>query len=1849
MVDIQNMTDEELEAIANAPDEVADLSSYSDEELARIASSEDGVTPQEESALSPYLPSGETPIRADIKAYEDQGGGFAASFGRGIDRLKQSASSAGLVLNNVLLDANTADYERLSQKENLTPHDKTRLAFVTDHLPGQRQRIDEQVASIKDVSKDIAAAPMHPDTQAAMQRAKESAAMIKENGDPDSFMGNGGFAQGLGAAAGFIDQVSASDDKWGVAKDLIGEQVPVMAATVLGSKGMGALVKSTPLAGTLAGEAAVVGGGAGIGSFTSTYGSNVSDALQKGMKPEEATKYGAKKSAIQALVDAGTGAIVPVKIGSQIVNIPAQTAIQMIGGGGGEYLASIGVGEIPDMADVVLNGVLEAIGLPGDMISASLAKGGKTAPAALDIPPSNALPAPAPVLALTDQRPESVIAPQNEQGGGTIYAQNPQPKLANPDAYPTGQFSVDSEGGARRMNESDVAQTDAQRGAIEAENQRLIEIGLSPDVVRAQWRRENPSQQEASAQKALPSPDAYPSNVMQVDARGIARPMNQGEIAALDRRRKQAEKMGLTPDVIRSQERAQGIVEQPNNPAPAMPEVAPKQPWQMTKDEYVEGGGQDNGDHFNAVAQALLDENDVPAEITKEYPDLKKQTDSMVKTIEEITAIEQEAGQQKITNPEHAYIVQSLKERNLITEENGKRTLTPEGNKYLSKLKAIQVKLQQTFSPNRMLPPKPLVTQAAPVEAEHAVDHSKHGSDAFKAHAASYPPTIEGAHQAAMDYVIDKGNETGNEYMVLVSADGVAVSDSTSNDPKRVRLDSEQLALISDPYNEVSVHHNHPSNGPLSGADIFMLSHSGLKVIAAHGKKGNFSAASLTDAIIKSFSSKSVAAKWDILKKAYNAAYATTRKMLQEEVNYERITPKAAGEIHGEIINRAMAESDIIKYTTSQSLKSIPEHLYDKIEQAATKQILTTLRRLGIEHVSTNGNDRRTNAVRPNSGIASLFGRVQQPSGKNPGDGGSAKKNDGKSGISDEAATEQSTGEDEPRSVEDQLAEVGRAFQDNPTLYSNAFLDPAQWKAFYGDVLKPLFGWTTSRAQEWKLNWETTTSLYTSGKDKRWNPLEIAQFAASMIFRSEDGLMAGLAAKFKSPTILAIKDALFAEGGVNRAIGTSYQEATERRIKTNLNKLGRILEPFGRGAEGKAQIARIVKMIENPALVKAGRSNLDDAAIGIAKLLTEERNYMIAAGLDVGLVEGGYFPAMYDTQSIIDDSAGFLDAATAAYQRTYPTLSRIAAREMAESWLHNVRLGDVFVSSKNTDFTSFGGAAPKPNSMKERVFTKESRDILRDKGFTITDPVTALQAHFARTAPKAEFERRFGTVPMTEQEKQWKTPVTKWQLMKEQLIKEGAAEAIPHIVKIIKSSTGNAGYDVHPMVRKVESYARLMSVLSFLPRAAVASLHESSMAAVSTGSARAAVRAFGTTFKELYHSSSNDEIREISEDLVGTTEAIGTNMLMEQRTGGHVDGQFTRHIMQNFFKYTGLHHLTNAQRIAALESGQFMLRQLAADIAKRGNKQKSSEFFMQDLGVEQEEAAGFAKWISNFTDGKPTKADLQNDGKYQQMYITALQRHVDRTIMNPNASTRPYMAKYPIVSLAYNLQSFIYAFSKNVLIRNARLAGEATKRGYTAADRLALVAPTIMMAIPFMIATAVGELRDEIWKDPASKPKDKDAWSILARGLSRFGIFGAADPWINMVSSLKYQRDPATALVGPLGGNLSTAFKNFAALGMSNSENTNTAERNAAKSLYSIAVQPTLNLLASLVPVPLAGAAGIQAVSHPAIREKFISAIAGEKQEKGGTTSRGGSRGGVGDHPAGQITVKRNRGNHDKA
>lgn len=108
-------------------------------------------------------------------------------------------------------------------------------------------------------------------------------------------------------------------------------------------------------------------------------------------------------------------------------------------------------------------------------------------------------------------------------------------------------------------------------------------------------------------------------------------------------------------------------------------------------------------------------------------------------------------------------------------------------------------------------------------------------------------PDRMGGNAAAAAWVAERGRATGHEHMAIVdNRTGEIVHAGTNGDPKTLRFDPRGDSSDPDTY---SVHHNHPNDSSLSGADVGMLMWPAMREVAAHTHDGNSFVASLGEAL----------------------------------------------------------------------------------------------------------------------------------------------------------------------------------------------------------------------------------------------------------------------------------------------------------------------------------------------------------------------------------------------------------------------------------------------------------------------------------------------------------------------------------------------------------------------------------------------------------------------------------------------------------------------------------------------------------------------------------------------------------------------------------------------------------------------------------------------------------------------------------------------------------------------------------------------------------------------------------------------------------------------------------------
>jgi hypothetical protein len=850
-----------------------------------------------------------------------------------------------------------------------------------------------------------------------------------------------------------------------------------------------------------------------------------------------------------------------------------------------------------------------------------------------------------------------------------------------------------------------------------------------------------------------------------------------------------------------------------------------------------------------------------------------------------------------------------------------------------------------------------------------------------------------------------------------------------------------------------------------------------------------------------------------------------------------------------------------------------------------------------------------------------VMDRLNAAPGDNPAVRQAVKAKLGDTTLRKEAVTTE-----ESEQAPDQIAEEAQALNDGintpgTKLYANP-IEPV-----LGFVRK-ITGLSDSAFADYKKDLEATIYLFRKtkkakgtgrGAESAWT------YVPKMIGYSIDGQLRSLAKRHKSPTIERIADMFNARPGEGAAVGETYGEAVDAKSKEFENELFQALgKEFSEISEaGEKKRAQITRLVQNRDAIRQG-TPIHDAAAKVAKLLDKMLKYSLDAGLKVGQMKD-YFPRAYDHNKIMQNPTGFIKAATKAYKATNPELTDEEAQKMAEAWYQAETLSGLGVAEH--PFLDLGNAIPKANFRKAREHVKQIDDIMRE--FLIQDPMEVLLAHGRKVARRAEWEKRFGGVGPD-----GKTQNAKWKELQDAMVAEGAGPAIPQVVSLIKAATGEIPANVPQSVRNAVSWVRALTVIKYLAHATVTSLSEPVIAGMRTGNLMHIPRAYWNSVKATANrmgAKNADMIkaRQVAELIGVVVNHLSTDTVAAHRfniDSGQQTSEWANRLASRSTVITGLHIWTEDNRTAMVKVGQKYIHHLADDLLANG-KDKVARFELRDMGIPEAKQKAFAEWVQQFKepDASTLSKEFENGSENAQLYRTALTRFINQVIMNPTHADRPYLAAHPVASVAYTLTSYLYAFHKNVLQR----VGTMTKQAFTAKDltpmqRLHFMAPLLMTPILVAVQYALFGLRD-LWDDP-KRVEERTETEKLLRAVSYAGLFGTTDPLMNIATSVKYERDIANALLGPYVGDVAKLAQDvIKAPSDRNSPNTNTHERQIAKDIYNVVIDPAAKTLLILQPVKPLAVVGTQAVASAGTREAFISAVAGESKDAGKSRSSRGS------------------------
>ncbi len=119
-----------------------------------------------------------------------------------------------------------------------------------------------------------------------------------------------------------------------------------------------------------------------------------------------------------------------------------------------------------------------------------------------------------------------------------------------------------------------------------------------------------------------------------------------------------------------------------------------------------------------------------------------------------------------------------------------------------------------------------------------------------------------------------------------------------------------------------------------------------------------------------------------------------------------------------------------------------------------------------------------------------------------------------------------------------------------------------------------------------------------------------------------------------------ILDNVVTDPGSGRRVGVVWEEAVERRVKRNINRLENIIKAHKIDKWSADEMTELRLMLTGNT-VGASSQRVQSAGAALRGLMDEEWRYTSSSGIDVGYVRNGWLPRIASADAALDDPQGF--------------------------------------------------------------------------------------------------------------------------------------------------------------------------------------------------------------------------------------------------------------------------------------------------------------------------------------------------------------------------------------------------------------------------------------------------------------------------------------------------------------------------------------------------------------------------------------------------------------------------------
>jgi hypothetical protein len=679
------------------------------------------------------------------------------------------------------------------------------------------------------------------------------------------------------------------------------------------------------------------------------------------------------------------------------------------------------------------------------------------------------------------------------------------------------------------------------------------------------------------------------------------------------------------------------------------------------------------------------------------------------------------------------------------------------------------------------------------------------------------------------------------------------------------------------------------------------------------------------------------------------------------------------------------------------------------------------------------------------------------------------------------------------------------------------------------------------------------------------------------------------ARRFPGTSIQAVADMIHNRPGSQgsaapRSIPASIMTARARYM----NRFRDIMEPMRNHLAAMKDTATREAFYEKLTDIITGRRT-DSGFVGqmaedLKKLLADLHQYRVDAGEELGEVPD-YFPAVYNSTMIAADRAGFLADAERAYRielsktLSGPELDATAAASALA--LYNTHVRGMGAEQFNMLFerSAPGG---RENSAREREFGRQAQNIMRR--WQAKDPFLVVSRYVAGAVKSAELARKFGA------------DGSGWQKYAEGMEAEGVPhEVIQEMHQLVCQAAGVGIPGIGKRGQEFMDFVALYTAASALGKSFLSNLFEPVSMGIRTGSPLMLIRAYGETWTRSANEFAKDKtiIGMLHQDSFWQqyAEHIGTihNSLEDAWMTTHsmelgMDNQNPRmrFLTNRIYKANLMDATETAKQQASHAIGHSYISDLCAmiDGSHWMNKfgmdaSRSARRDLIELGVPEADHQAFISWMKTLA-AAPAEQRLaiMTDGSpMSKLYEEAQVRFTNQTAVRANRAHRPVFQDNLMGKMFLQLQSFSYSYAAEANSRiYDNLKRSASTGDHTAADRMRLIAPAIMMPLGILAFMMMFALRDKLYPTEATKKHENDPWwASVLNAASYLGTFG---PKVEQAMKFVMRDQPPGGVIGQHLINAARAVKGYATAQIGPEEKKPAAMASANKAAVKAAIPP---------------------------------------------------------------------------